>query len=343
MEKRQQYYLIKQFLQRDRIMELVSVIVPVYNKEKYILKCLKSISSQTYPMLQIIIVNDGSSDRSGDICEEWAKKDCRIKVIHKENEGLAAARNLGIKYAEGTYICFVDSDDWIDSKFVETLLNACKEENVQIACCKIVRENIMNPNNKENTITSFSPPQVLDLQESIKNICLNPFYNMYVCNKLFSKAVLHNIKFPVGKLYEDTIVTFLSVYRCDHVAFINCPYYHYLIDAQGITQSKFSQKDYDILDAWKQVYDIYKGNSKLDIKVIDAAFCAAYLLLYNKLAKCTNEKIFYKRDILLIKLFLKNNIVKIVKNQYISLKFKGAALVGAISFRFYKLLYRMFY
>ena len=117
-------------------MTLVSVIIPVYNVEKYMRRCIDSIINQTYTNLEIILVDDGASDRSGKICDEYAQMDHRIKVLHKENGGLASARNAGIQIATGEYISYVDSDDWVETEFIEVLLKGCQDNNAKMSICR---------------------------------------------------------------------------------------------------------------------------------------------------------------------------------------------------------------
>lgn len=119
---------------------MISVIMPVYNMEQYLERCLKSVVKQTYSNLEILLINDGSSDKSGDICEQWAKQDRRIRVFHKENGGLSDARNWGLEYAKGEYLCFVDSDDYMEPDMLEKLLNALEKNAAEIAVCNFVYE-----------------------------------------------------------------------------------------------------------------------------------------------------------------------------------------------------------
>ena len=146
----------------ENINDLISVIVPVYNVEKYLVQCINSILNQTIKNLEIILVDDGSLDNSGKICDEFSKKDDRIVAIHKENNGLSSARNAGLEIANGNYIGFVDSDDWLDEHMYEILLKLIKENNSDISCCdffKTADSNDTMPSCDDEVINSYNIPK----------------------------------------------------------------------------------------------------------------------------------------------------------------------------------------
>ena len=165
--------------------DLISVIVPIYNVEKYIDKCLNSIVNQTYKNIEIILIDDGSTDTSVLKCNNWEKKDNRIKVIHKKNEGLAQARNTGISYATGNYITFIDSDDYIDSKMLEKLYNAINKTNSEISACKYVK---INKNKKVNLNYSAEIIEFTN-KEAIIDLLKETNISNYAWNKLFKKEL----------------------------------------------------------------------------------------------------------------------------------------------------------
>ena len=183
--------------------KLISVIVPVYNVEKYLSRCLDSIISQTYRKLEIVLVDDGSTDNSSMICDEYAKKDCRITVIHTENHGLSEARNKGIENSHGEYVSFVDSDDYLHKRFLETLLNLVIETGSDLSVCDFVRVD----ENGNGTLFYDSPikNEVLTSDEMLEKIInSNQGYKYIVAwNKLYSKKALSGVKFPAGKIHED--------------------------------------------------------------------------------------------------------------------------------------------
>ena len=174
--------------------DLISIIVPIYKVEKHLKKCIKSIVEQSYTNLEIILVDDGSPDNCGKICDEYAKKDCRIKVIHKKNGGLSDARNCGIDKSSGKYLMFVDSDDYIDKNICEKLINASKEYDCDIVMCNIYRV----VNNKiyiEKEISALSKNEVLDGITVMKEFFKNFSIDLYVSwNKLYKRELFFGNK-----------------------------------------------------------------------------------------------------------------------------------------------------
>lgn len=237
--------------------DLVSIIVPVYKVEKYLKECLESVINQTYRNLEIILVDDGSPDNCGKICDEYAKKDERVRVIHKENGGLSSARNAGLDISNGEYISFVDSDDVIDKRFIEILHNVCIENNCDIAECdfkrfkdEIERENIVNSEIK--VISAFEMQNKLFVDgESTQTVI--------ICNKLYKRYLFKNIKFPTGKIHEDESTTYKILYSCDTgVVVTNLKLYYYRENVSSITGKKFNIKRLDILDAYEERKNFYK-------------------------------------------------------------------------------------
>lgn len=225
---------------------LISVIVPIYKVEKYLKKCVDSIINQTYKNLEIILVDDGSPDNCPKICDEYAKQDSRIKVIHKENGGLSDARNAGMKIATGDYISFIDSDDYISGDFIETLYTTMKTENSDIVECDIVRfEDGTTPViEKENSdINSFSTEKGLSLL-----IAENKFHQ-HVWNKLYKSEIALKIPFAKGKLNEDEFWTYQIFGQAEIVTKINKPMYFYLQRSGSIMGEGFNLRRLDALEA----------------------------------------------------------------------------------------------
>ena len=179
--------------------DLISIIVPVYNKEKYIKKCVDSLIKQSYSDIEIILVDDGSTDKSPEICDEYAERDSRIRVIHRENGGLSVARNTGIENANGKYLMFVDADDWVAVDFCEAALKSISENDADIAVFGIcyVEE-------KEQNIqgSQLYKNELLDNSQALERLLTEEIRN-YVCNKIFKASLFLEIRFVEGKLWED--------------------------------------------------------------------------------------------------------------------------------------------
>ena len=201
----------------------ISIIVPVYKVEKYIHKCIDSILSQTFSDFELILVNDGSPDKCGDICDEYARKDSRIKVIHKDNGGQGDARNAGLDAALGDYIGFVDSDDWIESDMYDLLYSMCIQNNCDIANCT----SIIHYKNRVVEKSSY-PLAIHNRDEAMKTMLQGNLYDEVVWTKLFKRNLLEEIRFPVGVVYEDTAFTYRVIHKSNRVCCIGEPKYHYI-------------------------------------------------------------------------------------------------------------------
>lgn len=204
--------------------ELITIIIPIYQVEKYLRKCLDSVLSQTYKNLEIILVDDGSPDKCPQICDDYANKDKRIKVIHKKNGGMSDARNVAMKIATGKYIGFIDSDDYIKSDMYEVLYEDLKKTNSDVSICnyKKVFEN-QKSNDDENNKEIFE----YDTEEALRLLIENEFGN-YAWNKLYRKDILNNIQFPEGKKMEDLAVMYKIFEKAKKVVYTNKVEYYYI-------------------------------------------------------------------------------------------------------------------
>jgi glycosyltransferase involved in cell wall biosynthesis len=207
-------------------MSLISVIVPVYNVEKYLDRCVSSIVNQTYRNLEIILVDDGSPDNCPAMCDAWAKKDSRIKVIHKQNGGVSSARNKGLDICNGSYACFVDSDDWIAPEFVELLLDAASRWSVPVAVCKM---------KLFHDASELSTPHIAQIQEAILSNrdameCLvsGGVVQGGACDKLYHRSVFESVRFPEGYRHEDEFFTHNIMAKTENLVYIDAELYYYL-------------------------------------------------------------------------------------------------------------------
>lgn len=203
--------------------QLISIIIPVYNVEKYIRKCLDSVCGQTYRNLEIIIVDDGSSDLSGEICEEYQKKDARIRIIRKKNEGQSAARNTGLEQAKGDFIMFVDSDDWIAEDMVAYLYENLEERKADLAICgfySVIGETEKKYAAEEDAFLSREEAlkELVDNEGKIQN---------YVWVQMWKRDLTNDIRFPVGRIFEDMSVTYQVIEKADHILLLKEAKYYY--------------------------------------------------------------------------------------------------------------------
>lgn len=234
--------------------DTISIIVPIYKVEKFLDECVQSIVKQTYQHLQIILVDDGSPDSCGKLCENWAKIDQRITVIHKENGGLSDARNAGLDVARGAYIAFVDSDDWLDPKMYEIMLSTLKKENADIVACGIVD----TYSNKK--VIHSSPYTSGGSEVFLKYIYQDTIFPVSAVNKLYKRKLWSGFRFPKGKICEDAFTTYLLVDRASKIVQIPDALYHYRIRENSIMTTNFRLARMDEEEAWRENYLYMKEN-----------------------------------------------------------------------------------
>ena len=222
--------------------EKISIIIPVYKVEAYLPKCLDSVLQQTYRNLEIILIDDGSPDGCGKICDEYSKKDARISVIHKENTGVARARNDGIEAATGAYISFIDSDDWISPRAYEWMYKYIKKYKADCAVggCVTVKDQNGKLKFPKNT---FSYKATCETSEGvIKNLLLNA---SAMWNRLFRREIFETLRFPQGRINDDEVTVLHAYAQCKKIVFVNRPTYFYRIRENSITTSCFSIRNVD--------------------------------------------------------------------------------------------------
>lgn len=306
--------------------EIISVIVPVYNVEKYIDKCVLSIIHQTYKLLDIILVDDGSTDRSGYICDNWAEKDSRLRVIHKENGGLSDARNAGLKIARGKLIGFVDSDDYIHPQMYEKLYDAIITSNSDAALCGF--ESFSDCDNepvsivKDGTIEYYSGKEISDSMVLKNPLVLT--YSVWKC--LYRKETLLINEFPKNLLFEDVVFNIYNFSHMDKVAYIKDTYYYYRKNVNSITGGKITLKHLEselIFAQWLLEYyekDIYY--KKVRQYILDET------LYYKRQCLGTGSKELNRRALLLTNRFLNKNRFSICDNKNIK------SAVGYLIYRY---------
>ncbi len=275
--------------------DLISVIVPIYKVEKYLKKCINSLCKQTYRNLEIILVDDGSPDNCGKICDEFALKEPRIVVIHKKNGGLSSARNAGIEIAKGKYIGFVDSDDWIEETMYEKMITFLQSNNCDLVECAV---NFVS--NNKRSIYKQSVNEILDgksaLERQFKAQGNNYMPRIAVWTKLFKKDFWINRRFPVGKIHEDYMLTCEALYYSKKIGLIKEGLYnHLLTNSNSIMNSKFSQKDLYLEFQYSERTSFLEKNG--ETKLAKLAKESYYLLLLTLYWRCNinnmEEKDYY--------------------------------------------------
>ena len=238
---------------------LISVIVPVYKVEPYLERCVKSIQNQTYTNLEIILVDDGSPDRCGVMCDVFAMEDSRIRVFHKENGGQSSARNLGLDNMAGEYVAFVDSDDWIDHDMYAYLYELIKTHNAQIACCGIQKHF------SDGRVTSYNPEYPRDRQvceytmmEALQKSLDNTKITYSPCDKLYHKSIFRDIRMTVGRIYEDMEMIPKCIERAERIVYDPRPLYHYNLTEESTIRGVFTPRRFAEADVALEKAEDYR-------------------------------------------------------------------------------------
>ncbi len=226
---------------------LISIIVPVYNVEKYLEYCINSIISQTYNNLEILLIDDGSTDQSSAMCDKWMGTDKRIKVIHKENGGLSDARNTGLKMAKGDYIAFIDSDDWIEKYYIEYLYRAVNETGAEISACEI--RTVIDGQKTEKLNNEVMSQVKCTTEEALTTVLKGNGFRAIACNKLYKADLLREEKFKVGILHEDEFFTYRIIGKAKTLSYVKNPLYNYR-QREGSIMNTLSMRHLDVLDAY---------------------------------------------------------------------------------------------
>lgn len=296
--------------------ELISVIVPVYNVEKYVRKCIESITDQTYSNLEIIIINDGSTDESGKICDEIKIYDSRIKVFHKKNGGLSSARNYGINQSTGNYYVFVDSDDWIKSTMIEELYSAAIENNAEIVCCG--RTMIDDEGNKKEV--HIDKNMSFTCKEIIEKTVFDDNIGVAAWGKIYHKSLFEEIVFPDGEIHEDVAIIYKLFDKCNKIYAINSALYYYRNNPEGISKQQYSTKYNVVLihDIENEVFisDKYPGLKGL-MRAGTAKSCIEMMI---KIIKTPNGYIKFNEEYARYRKHLNQRALDYIKYKHPSLK-----------------------
>ena len=298
-------------------MDKISVIVPVYKVYNYLEKCFNSIANQTYKNLEIILVDDGSPDDCGKLCDELALRDKRVKVIHKPNGGLSDARNRGIEEATGEFLSFVDSDDYIDEDMISYLHENLVKHKADISTCAI-----QYLKNSQKTIFDENHIEGLfESEEAIKQSLYGPLSSVSACNKLFKKCLFEEIKFPVGITHEDAYTIPKIFLKANKIYMSSTPKYNYnYMRDDSITTKPFNEKNLDLVEAFitnkKIVTKVYPSLAD----VFQYRIYLAYIEVFKKIIISANYKqsSYYKE----LKNKIKSGTGFIINSPYFSKKNK---------------------
>ncbi len=240
----------------------ISIIVPIYNTEQYLEQCIQSIIKQEYKNIEIILVNDGSTDNSLNICNKYKNIDNRIIVIDKKHTGVSDTRNTGIKKATGDYIGFVDSDDYIDKDMFKTLINGAEKYQCEISMCDLIETYKVNDETKKNKVKYI----IMDKKQALEQLLYDKNIGNYVTVKLFKRKLFENILFPVGRFYEDISTTYKLFEKANKIIYNPVPMYHYYQRSESIVNNITREGINDYINAvFERYYDLKNNQNDLDL------------------------------------------------------------------------------
>lgn len=260
------------------MVEKISVIVPIYNVEKYLNRCVESILKQTYKNIEVILVDDGSTDGSGKKCDRFAENDDRIKVIHKKNGGLSDARNAGLEIASGEYIAFVDSDDWIFHTMFERLYTTLKEYDTELVVCEPIYAYETYIDEQQLSGKSFE----LNKREAMELLLEDRRFRSFAWNKLYAKRLWSDIRFPKGKHYEDVRVIYKIYDMCEKIAFLDQGLYYYFQRSQSIVHSAKIESHMELVYAAEERANFLQLKYPDMLSRLSASVISSVLIVYRE-------------------------------------------------------------
>ena len=268
--------------------ELISAIVPIYNVRPYLEKCFDSIARQSYQNLEIILVDDGSTDGSGELCEDLSKRDGRVRVIHKKNGGLGSARNAGIDAARGAILSFVDSDDWIEPGMYETLSGIMCRENAQIIACGIKR--VSETGEVSYYQDNLKERSVYTREEALIELPKNERLSNSMCNKLFRRETIQGLHINEQIYYEDNPFTPQCIARAERIAYTAEPFYCYFERTGSISRKKFSEREFDRVTADRMRLEFYHEHFPQCEYAAAIAYIGSGLKVYYQSRRCQEAR-----------------------------------------------------
>ncbi|WEV67736.1 glycosyltransferase [Bifidobacterium sp. ESL0769] len=314
---------------------LISVIIPVYNVKSYLASCIQSVREQTYRHLEIIIVDDGSTDGSGELCDLLALQDSRIKVVHKTNGGLASARNAGLDIAHGEYFGFVDSDDTITSQMYEFLLKAAEKDDCPLSVCQF---RYVFPDGKTMVKTKDAQSCVFDFNQAIIEMNIYRYFDMSACTKLFRADLFSDLRFPVGKLSEDFFVMPQVLDKARRISFIAEACYNYYQRSGSISRGKTA--NYDFEEAARKQLEFLEAKHPDMAMVGHVAYASSVLTEYDQCItnhlKCEKERVRHFKRV------VRSNMRFVMQSSYASPSKKLQIVIFVFSLPLYRLAFKVF-
>lgn len=301
---------------------MITVIVPVYNVQKYLERCVKSLLKQKYKDLEIILVDDGSTDLSGKMCDEYAERYSQIRVIHKENGGLSSARNAGIEQAKGEFLSFIDSDDWVSEEYFSYLYTLMQQNEADISECDF--KYIDDGGKLYNSPHDNGECIVYTAKQAIKNLLLGNYIVTSATGKLYRRELFFQLRYPEGEIYEDISVTYEAILRSKKVAFGCRAHYYYYLRSGSISNSAFSPKRMEAMQHLQ--YAVGKVNETYpDMKrETQVALFRMAFAIWGEIEPSTDNKVYLKE----MQRCVKESRMSVICSPKTSFKWKIKAIIS---------------
>lgn len=312
----------------------VSVVVAIYNVSDYLKKCVDSILDQTYDKLEIILVDDGSTDNSGEICDDYEKADNRVLALHKTNGGLSDARNAGIKKSTGEYITFIDGDDYIDRDYIETLIDSIRKYDSDIS---IVGHKIKYPKNIYEKRASKS--EVFSPEDALREILYDREIDLSAWGKLYKTSLFNGVRYPKGRLFEDSATTYLLFDKAKKISVAPKSKYNYIIRSTSITNTGFNSKKYDLIASTQEMTDFIINKYPNLKSACERRMMWAHLSTLTQLAKSKNPS---KNDINKLMSYIKKQRKAILEDKNISKRDRLSLYSTYFGFTGFKLSWKIY-
>lgn len=315
---------------------LITVVVPIYKVEEYLDECVQSILNQTYHNLEIFLVDDGSPDRCGEMCDTYAEKDARVKVIHQKNKGLSGARNSAIDIATGEYITFVDSDDYLKEDMIEVLYREALQYGAEITTAafeSFFEDGTKSTNPHGGKIFVYTKEKALDC------FLFNDYLTPCVCGKLYSISLWKSVRCPEGKLFEDQFTTYKLIDQCKKIVFDTTPRYYYRKRMGSIGHSSFSKRTYDLYDAIHEEYNYISRKYPKECPNIAVAKITWEIVFVNMMIRSDAIE---AKTVVDVQQYARKNIKKVFRCRYINGTRKLQIILFSYAVGLYKVMYKKF-
>lgn len=302
---------------------MISIIIPVYNAGLYLDRCLRSVKSQTYSKWECVLVNDGSKDDSGSICDKWQSEDSRFRVIHQNNQGASVARQVGIATAKGEYLSFVDADDVVEPDYLEKLYFFLCDFDAEIAACDFIKHR-----ESESVIVDRNPlPRILESEELHQRFFKYEFWGYP--GKIYKREVFDGIYFPKATINEDYVVMAQLFHKCQRMAYVHVSLYHYMMHEGSLSNTMISQRAMDEYNNKVWVLDFYRKNDPRYVSHAEAQLTETCIKLLRMIREAGKLQAFLK-EYHEIRSFLRSHLFAILHNPHLLLGLKLMALRNAI-------------